>query len=124
MHFEKSESAKRAIAKMNGILLKGRRVFVGQFKPRKEREAELRAKENIFTNVYIKNFGDDVDDECLKEAFGEFGSVLSVRVMTDESGKSKAFGFVNFENFEDAKKVIEGMNGKVLNGNQVYVGRA
>uniref|UniRef100_A0A452VHJ9 Polyadenylate-binding protein n=1 Tax=Ursus maritimus TaxID=29073 RepID=A0A452VHJ9_URSMA len=124
VHFEKSEAAKRAIAKMNGIPLKGSQVFVGQFKPRKVREAELRAKANIFTNVYIKNFGDDVDNECLKEVFGEFGSVLSVRVMTDESGKSKGFGFVNFENFEDAKKAIEGMNGKVLNGNQVYVGRA
>ncbi|XP_032245967.1 polyadenylate-binding protein 1-like isoform X3 [Phoca vitulina] len=124
VHFEKSEAAKRAIAKMNGILLKGSRVFVGQFKPRKEREAELRAKANIFTNVYIKNFGDDVDDECLKEVFGEFGSVLSVSVMTDGSGKSKGFGFVNFENFEDAKKAIEKMNGKVLNGNQIYVGRA
>uniref|UniRef100_A0A7N5JRI8 Polyadenylate-binding protein n=1 Tax=Ailuropoda melanoleuca TaxID=9646 RepID=A0A7N5JRI8_AILME len=118
VHFEKSEAAKRAIAKMNGILLKGSQVFLGQFKPRKVREAELRAKANIFTNVYVKNFGDDVDDECLKEVFGEFGSVLSVRVTIDESGKSKGFGFVNFENFEDAKKAIEGMNGKVLNGNQ------
>lgn len=124
VHFEKSEAASRAIAKMNGIVLKGSRVFVGQFKPRKEREADLRAKANIFANVYIKNFGDDVDDKCLKEIFGEFGSVLNVRVMTDESGKSKGFGFVSFENFEDAQKAIEGVNGKVLNGNQLYVGRA
>nr|XP_006218129.1 polyadenylate-binding protein 1-like [Vicugna pacos] len=124
VHFEKSEAASRAIAKMNGIVLKGSRVFVGQFKPRKERETELRAKANIFANVYIKNFGDDVDDKCLKEIFGEFGSVLNMRVMTDESGKSKGFGFVSFENFEDAQKAIEGVNGKVLNGNQLYVGRA
>uniref|UniRef100_A0A8C4M944 RRM domain-containing protein n=1 Tax=Equus asinus asinus TaxID=83772 RepID=A0A8C4M944_EQUAS len=80
---------------MGGILLTGSRVFVGQFKPRKERETELRAKANI--------------------------SVLSVRAMTDESGKSKGFGFVSFE---DAQKAIEGMNGKVLNGNRVYVGKA
>lgn len=44
--------------------------------------------------------------------------------MTFESGKSKGFGFVSFENWEDAKKAIEEMNGKVLNGNQIYVGRA
>uniref|UniRef100_A0A3Q2HY88 Polyadenylate-binding protein n=1 Tax=Equus caballus TaxID=9796 RepID=A0A3Q2HY88_HORSE len=121
VHFEKSEAATRAVAKMSGILLKGSRVFVGQFKPRKERETELRVKANMFTNVYIKNFGDDIDDKCLKEVFGEFSSVLSVRVMTDESGKSKGFGFVSFE---DAQKAIEGMNGKVLNGNRVYVGKA
>lgn len=119
MHFEKSEDARRAIAKKNGILLKGRRVFVGQFKPHKQREAELRAQANMF-----KNFGSDIDDECLKEVFGEIGSVLSVKVMADRSGKSKGFGFVSFENFEDAQKDIEGMNGKVLNGNQAYVGRS
>ena len=44
--------------------------------------------------------------------------------MTDENGKSKSFGFVSFENFEKSQKTIEGMNGKVLNVNQVYVGRA
>ncbi|XP_058905966.1 polyadenylate-binding protein 1-like [Kogia breviceps] len=124
VHFEKSEAARRAIAKMNRILLKGSWVFAGQFKPRREREAELRAQANIFTNVYIKNFGDAIDDECLKEVLGEFGSVLSVRVMTDENGKSEGFGFVSFENFENAQKAIEGMNGKVLNGYQVYFGRA
>ncbi|KAF5911655.1 hypothetical protein HPG69_015631 [Diceros bicornis minor] len=44
--------------------------------------------------------------------------------MTDEREKSKDFGFVSFENFKDAQKAIEGMNRKVLNGNQVYIGRA
>lgn len=43
--------------------------------------------------------------------------------MTDECEKSKGFGFVSLENV-DAKKAIDGMNRKVLNGNQVYVGRA
>lgn len=51
----------------------------------------------MFTNVYIKNFGDDIDDKCFKEVFGEFSFVLSVRVMIDESGKFKGFGFVSFE---------------------------
>lgn len=47
--------------------------FVGRFKSRKEREAELGAKAKEFTNVYIKNFGDDMDDERLKELFGKYG---------------------------------------------------
>lgn len=33
------------------------------------------------------------------------GPALSVKVMTDESGKSKGFGFVSFERHEDAQKV-------------------
>ena len=47
--------------------------FVGRFKSRKEREAELGAKAKEFTNVYIKNFGEEVDDENLKELFSQFG---------------------------------------------------
>uniref|UniRef100_A0A3Q3X6N8 Polyadenylate-binding protein n=1 Tax=Mola mola TaxID=94237 RepID=A0A3Q3X6N8_MOLML len=124
VHFETHEAAERAIEKMNGMLLNDRKVFVGRFKSRKEREAELGARAREFTNVYIKNFGEDMDDEKLKELFGKYGPALSIRVMTDDSGKSKGFGFVSFERHEDAQKAVDDMNGKELNGRQVYVGRA
>lgn len=48
---------------------------MGRFKSRKEREAELGAKAKEFTNVYIKNFGEEVDDESLKELFSQFGKL-------------------------------------------------
>uniref|UniRef100_A0A1A8MP56 Poly(A) binding protein, cytoplasmic 4 (Inducible form) n=1 Tax=Nothobranchius pienaari TaxID=704102 RepID=A0A1A8MP56_9TELE len=98
--------------------------FVGRFKSRKEREAELGAKAKEFTNVYIKNFGDDMDDERLKELFEKHGKTLSVKVMTDSTGKSRGFGFVSFEKHEDANKAVEEMNGSELNGKTVFVGRA
>ncbi|KAK2112591.1 Polyadenylate-binding protein 1 [Saguinus oedipus] len=124
VHFETQESAERAIEKMNGMLLNDRKVFVGQFKSRKEREAELGARAKEFTNVYVKNFGEDMDDERLKDLFGKFGPALSVKVMTDERGKSKGFGFVSFERREDAQKAVDELNGKELSGKQIYVGRA
>uniref|UniRef100_A0A2K5QTM5 RRM domain-containing protein n=1 Tax=Cebus imitator TaxID=2715852 RepID=A0A2K5QTM5_CEBIM len=74
----------------------------------KERKAELGARAKEFTN----------------DLFGKFGPALSVKVMTDESGKSKGFGFVSFERHEDAQKAVDEMNGKELNGKQIYVGRA
>uniref|UniRef100_A0A8C5Q9F4 Polyadenylate-binding protein n=1 Tax=Leptobrachium leishanense TaxID=445787 RepID=A0A8C5Q9F4_9ANUR len=123
VHFETQEAAERAIDKMNGMLLNDRKVFVGRFKSRKEREAELGARAKEFTNVYIKNFGEDMDDERLKEMFGKYGTLL-VKVMTDESGKSKGFGFVSFERHEDAQKAVDEMNGKDMNGKAIYVGRA
>ncbi|XP_052554707.1 polyadenylate-binding protein 4 isoform X2 [Tympanuchus pallidicinctus] len=106
VHFETQDAADRAIEKMNGMLLNDRKVFVGRFKSRKEREAELGAKAKEFTNVYIKNFGDDMDDERLKELFSKYGKTLSVKVMTDPTGKSKGFGFVSFEKHEDANKGV------------------
>uniref|UniRef100_A0A2D4ICI2 Polyadenylate-binding protein n=2 Tax=Micrurus TaxID=8634 RepID=A0A2D4ICI2_MICLE len=109
---------------MNGMLLNDRKVFVGRFKSHKEREAELGAKAKEFTNVYIKNFGDEMDDERLKDLFSNYGKTLSVKVMTDPAGKSKGFGFVSFEKHEEASKAVEEMNGKDINGKIVFVGRA
>ncbi|XP_052342106.1 polyadenylate-binding protein 4-like isoform X2 [Oncorhynchus keta] len=124
VHFETQDAADRAIEKMNGMLLNDRKVFVGRFKSRKEREAELGAKVKEFTNVYIKNFGDDMNDDKLKEMFDQYGKTLSVRVMADPSGKSRGFGFVSYEKHEDANKACEEMNGLEFNGKTVFVGRA
>merc|ERR1712060_998925 len=60
VHFETEEAAMNAIQKVNGMLLNEKKVFVGRFVPRKEREKELGEKAKKFTNVYIKNFGDDL----------------------------------------------------------------
>ncbi|CAG11304.1 unnamed protein product, partial [Tetraodon nigroviridis] len=124
VHFETEEAANRAIETMNGMLLNDRKVFVGNFKSRKEREEELGSKALKFTNVYIKNFGEDYTDEKLKEVFSAFGRTLSVRVMKDERGRSRGFGFVNFAHHGDAQKAVDEMNGTELNGKVIYVGRA
>ena len=124
VHFETQEAADKAIEKMNGLLLNDRKVFVGRFKSRKEREAELGAKAKEFTNVYIKNFGEEVDDGNLKELFSQFGKTLSVKVMRDSSGKSRGFGFVSYEKHEDANKAVDEMNGKEMSGKAIFVGRA
>uniref|UniRef100_A0A8C4HG06 Polyadenylate-binding protein n=1 Tax=Dicentrarchus labrax TaxID=13489 RepID=A0A8C4HG06_DICLA len=124
VHFETHEAANRAIDTMNGMLLNDRKVFVGHFKSRKEREVEFGTKAMKFTNVYIKNFGEDYTDEKLKELFTAFGRTLSVRVMKDERGHSRGFGFVNYANHEDAQKAVDEMNGKEINGKVIYAGRA
>ncbi|NXM69715.1 EPAB protein, partial [Serilophus lunatus] len=135
VHFETHEAATRAIETMNGMLLNDQKVFVGHFKSRKEREAEIGVRAVEFTNVYIKNFGDDMDDDRLREIFSKFGRTLSVKVMMDSTGRSKGFGFVNFEKHEEAQKArtqspslcwqaVADMNGKEINGRMVYVGRA
>ncbi|KAM3839115.1 polyadenylate-binding protein 1-like [Vipera latastei] len=124
VHFETHEAANRAIDTMNGMLLNDSKVFVGHFKSRREREAEHGAKAMEFTNVYIKNFGEDMTDERLQEIFSKFGNTLSVKVMIDNSGRSKGFGFVNFEKHQDARKAVEHMDGSEINGRTIFVGRA
>ncbi|MBN3298109.1 EPAB protein, partial [Amia calva] len=124
VHFETQEAATPSLFKQLSDVHCMRSCFVGHFKSRKEREAEFGAKAMEFTNVYIKNFGEDFDDEKLREMFSEYGKTLSVRVMVDERGRSRGFGFVNYENHEDAQKAVEAMNGKELAGRVLYVGRA
>ncbi|XP_072918321.1 embryonic polyadenylate-binding protein-like isoform X2 [Hemitrygon akajei] len=124
VHFETQEAANQAIETMNGMLLNDRKVFVGHFKSRKERAAELGNKAHEYTNIYVKNFGEAMSSSRLREIFSIFGKTLSVRVMTDQYGHSKGFGFVNFEKHEDARKAVAKMNGKEINSRPVYVGRA
>uniref|UniRef100_A0A8C2W5V5 Polyadenylate-binding protein 5 n=2 Tax=Chinchilla lanigera TaxID=34839 RepID=A0A8C2W5V5_CHILA len=124
VHFQNQSSADWAIEAMNGKVIRDRQVFVAPFKNRKDREAEFSTKASEFTNVYIKNFGDDVDNEKLKGIFSKYGKTLSVKVMTDSSGRSKGFGFVSFDSHEAARKAVEEMNGKDINGQLVFVGRA
>lgn len=58
-----------------------------------------------FTNVFIKNFGESLDKEGLQKLFEPFGNITSCAVMTDAEGKSKGFGFVAYEQPEQAEKV-------------------
>uniref|UniRef100_A0A8C8ZL44 Polyadenylate-binding protein n=1 Tax=Prolemur simus TaxID=1328070 RepID=A0A8C8ZL44_PROSS len=124
VHFETHEAAQNAISTMNGMLLNDRKVFVGQFKSRREREAELGARAMEFTNIYVKNLQADVDEHGLQELFSQFGKMLSVKVMRDNNGHSRGFGFVNFEKHEEAQKAVVHMNGKDVSGQLLYVGRA
>lgn len=125
VHFETQEAADNAITKVNGMLLNGKKVFVGKFVPRKERIMALGEKAQKFTNVFVKNFGDEVDDDKLKEMFEKYGKITSHKVMSLPDGKGKGFGFVCYENPEDADKAVAEMNEQEMeNGKRIYVGRA
>jgi len=124
VHFETEEAAKNAIEKVNGMLLNGKKVFVGRWMSRKERLEQLGDKAKNFTNVYIKNFSEDYDDNKLREIFEKYGKIVSARCMTGDDGKAKGFGFVSFEDHEAAQKAVDDLNGKEMAGKTLYVGRA
>lgn len=123
VHFETKEAAEKAIARVNGMMLNNQKVFVGPFVARKERLRNADG-ETKFTNVYVKNLDEGVTLDELKVMFTEHGPITNAAIMTDESGKSKGFGFVNFENAESAKAAVDAINGRDINGKAVYVGRA
>ncbi|CAG2160862.1 unnamed protein product [Oppiella nova] len=128
VHFATQEAADNAIDKVNGMLLNGKKVFVGKFIPKSERMDSSSADRNKnFTNIYVKHLTDDYDDQKLHQLFEKFGKIMSAKVMTDEkTGKSRCFGFVSFESSESAENCVQELNGKheMSNGKHLYVNRA
>lgn len=125
VHFETEEAALQAIDKVNGMLLNDKKVFVGRFVPRKEREIELGEKAKRFTNVYVKNFNESMTEEDLQKMFEKFGKITSIKLMrSDEDEKNKGFGFVSFDDAETAESACAELNGTEVNGKTIYVGRA
>jgi len=122
IQFATQEAADKSIDKVNGKMLNGKKVYVGSFVPRKERIAEAQSKK--YTNVFIKNLDEKVDDEHLKNMFTPFGTIKSAIIMRDDQGKSKGFGFVNFENPEEAEDAVTKLNDTEIDGKTVFVGRA
>lgn len=78
VHFETQEAADSAIAKVHGMLLADKKVFVGRFIPRNQRANEDSSRK--FTNVFIKNFADQLNEEQLCELFSKHGTVTSCKV--------------------------------------------
>jgi len=96
--------------------LDGKKVFVGKFQPRAARIRDMGDQAQQFTNVFVKNFGDQMTAEKLDAMFAKFGIILSSKVMCDPEGKSKGFGFVAFDNAEDAERSVQEMDGTELEG--------
>ncbi|OMO74656.1 hypothetical protein COLO4_26551 [Corchorus olitorius] len=122
VQFDSEEAAQNAIDKLNGMLINDKQVYVGHFLRKQERDTALHKTK--FNNVYVKNLAESTTDEDLKNVFGEYGEITSAVVMRDADGKSKGFGFVNFENADDAAKAVEALNGKKFEEKEWYVGKA
>ena len=74
VQYETEDSAAAAVERANGMLLKGRQLYVAPYKPK---SARMAAKG--FTNIYIKNFPPFVvDEESFRELFKEFGKITSI----------------------------------------------
>jgi cold-inducible RNA-binding protein len=64
-------------------------------------------------------------DEELKELFSAHGTVSYAKVITDrETGRSKGFGFVEFENDDEGKAAEKAMNGTDIGGRSITVNEA
>lgn len=137
--FEDSESARSAVDEMNGKKIEGvskedTELFVGRAQKKAERQQTLRSSyekkrvenQNRYkgVNLYVKNLDDSITDDQLREAFADFGTITSAKVMRDDKSGNKGFGFVCFTSQDEATKAVTEMNGKILVSKPLYVALA
>jgi RNA recognition motif-containing protein len=76
-------------------------------------------------NIYVGNLDFKVDENDLKDLFGEYGSVNEAKVITDKfSGRSKGFGFVTMNESAEGKKAINELNGATYENREMVVNEA
>ncbi|KAH7671955.1 Polyadenylate-binding protein (RRM superfamily) protein [Dioscorea alata] len=102
VQFDQEEAAKSAIDRLDGMLMNDKKVYVGQFLRKQERENSVDKLK--FNNVFVKN--------------------LSESTTEDDLQKILCFGFVNFVNSDDAARAVQELNGKKFEEKEWYVGKA
>merc|ERR1719399_1796656 len=111
VQFDTEEAAQKAIEKVHGKLLREKVVYVAPFVRRLDRSAD---KDGKFCNIYVKNIPEDYTDEKLKELFESVGETTSVAIMKGAEGKSRGFGFINYEDPDHAAAAVEKLDGHAI----------
>ncbi|XP_072356370.1 RNA-binding protein 3-like [Scyliorhinus torazame] len=75
--------------------------------------------------LFVGGLNFDTDEQALEDVFSKYGQIAEVRVIKDkDTMTSRGFGFITFENPDDANDAMEAMNGKSLDGRQIRVDHA
>ncbi|CAF5019779.1 unnamed protein product, partial [Rotaria sp. Silwood1] len=121
VYFETQDAADNAIKKVNGMSLADKKVHVSRLISSNQQVDVDGARQ--LTNIFINNFGNQLDEEKLREILSKYGKVLSCKIEYDESGHSKGFAFCSFENPKEAEEAVQNLNGYSIGDKQLWVGR-
>jgi RNA recognition motif-containing protein len=73
-------------------------------------------------NIFVAKLNYNTEDDTLRNAFEEFGTVDSAKVIFDKAtGRSKGFGFVEMPNDSEGKAAIAALNETELDGRTIVV---
>mmetsp|Transcript_34406 Transcript_34406/g.55660 ORF Transcript_34406/g.55660 Transcript_34406/m.55660 type:complete len:466 (+) Transcript_34406:209-1606(+) len=75
-------------------------------------------------NLFVFHLPNDFSDQDLVNAFSQFGTIVSARVQTErDSGRSRGYGFVSYDNPQYADAAIAAMHGAQVGGKRLKVER-
>ncbi len=73
-------------------------------------------------NILIRNLSRKITEAELMKLFTPYGTVSSLNIVMDDKTKtSKGFGFVEMQDLKQAKRAIQGLNGKKIDGEKIRV---
>jgi len=92
----------------------------------KEREILMKARskesEAAGIKLFVASLDYEVTEDELRTVFSPFGKLKDLHIASDrETGKSKGFAFVTFENVKEGKKAISELKNKELNGRKMSI---
>ncbi|KAJ6160536.1 hypothetical protein N7470_003932 [Penicillium chermesinum] len=127
VEFRDEESVARAL-ELTGQKLTGQPIIVSLTEAEKNRQARNREGRSggqttaSFHRLYVGNVHFSITEKDLYSVFVPFGELEYVQLQTDEDGRSKGYGFIQFVNPSDARTALEGMNNFELAGRTIRVG--
>ena len=74
--------------------------------------------------LFVANVSFAATEADLKELFGQIGPVKRVHLATDQNGKSRGFGFIEYEDPLDSTRAFDDLHGKELKGRRLIVKEA
>ena len=79
----------------------------------------------VHMNIFVGSLPFSIEEADLRESFEAYGSVDSVKIITDKfTGRSKGFGFVEMPNDDEAQKAIDELNGATVQGRAIVVNKS
>jgi RNA recognition motif-containing protein len=72
--------------------------------------------------LFVGGLAWETNDESLSHAFSQYGELVEAKVITDrDTGRSRGFGFVTFQDEGSAATARQAMNGQDLDGRTLRV---
>ena len=77
------------------------------------------ARKSSGSNLFVRGLPDSVDSKRLHDLFSQIGNILSSKVVFDEDGRPRNYGYVQMATEEDSKRAMEQMT--EIDGSQISV---
>ncbi|XP_069009510.1 LOW QUALITY PROTEIN: nucleolin [Embiotoca jacksoni] len=116
VEFESMDDAKEALESLNNTEIEGRSIRL-EFSQNSSGRDGGRGNSGPTKTLFVKGLSEDTTDHTLKDAFE---TAVAARIVTDrDTGSSKGFGFVDFDNEDDCKAAKEAMEEGEIDGSRV-----